>query len=609
MAIFKPSLDELGQLVTPLNDGELRVVHELKALDDGWTIYVQPRLGMDMPDFVAVHDQCGVCAIEVKDWAYDKYRSVANGTVEYRNGGGGWTSTNENPRYQAYRYRSTIYEQFFALPDDGINVPPAVRSIVVLLNHSTEHARRVLPAHGAPTAQRSIGVWGDDALADLESVLRSDAPAAPRAESVRRLRRHLAESSMTWELRQPIRLSDGAKNIESNTSNARRRRVRGPAGCGKSFGLAARAARLASERKNVLVLSYNVTLSHYLRSLVTSHCATYAANPARVTCVPIHAFSGRVVEDAKAQGIEPRDLPKVNPWDKVIAEAASVLQQGYRCQYDAVLVDEGQDFELSWWQMLRDHIVKPDGEMLLVADPTQDIFDKQSWTDESRMIGSGFSGQWTDLAGSYRMPSDMVPIANRFAELYLGGARLTAAVPEDRLEISGATARTERRWENVSPTADLGREVGRRTVDLLDDNPHLSPSDVVFMCETHEQGLEAVKIIEASGYAVHHVFGASRTEKQRRKRRFWPDAPGVRGCTVDSFKGWESQAVVLGIGTWAGRSRRLAYVAMTRVKGDALGRPSLVTVVNSDPEVAGFESTFIEQAASWPAPLAALRVG
>ena len=205
-----------------------------------------------------------------------------------------------------------------------------------------------------------------------------------------------------WELRQPIPISEGAANIEANQNNARRRRVRVPAGCGKSFGLAARAARLASEGKNVLVLSLNVTLSHYLRALVASHCATYASNPARVTCVPIHAFSGRVVEDTKAQGIKPAEVEKVPPWDEVIAKAASVLQQGHRCRYDAVLVDEGQDFELAWWQMLRDHVVAPDGEMLLVADPTQDIFNKQAWTDEERMIGSGFSGQWTDLAGSYR---------------------------------------------------------------------------------------------------------------------------------------------------------------------------------------------------------------
>jgi hypothetical protein len=609
VAIFKPSLAEVGQLLTPLNDGELRVAHALSALDDDWTIYVQPHLGMDWPDFVAVHDRHGVCAIEVKDWAYDKYRLSDNGTAEFRNGGGGWTSTDENPRYQAYRYRSTIFEQFFAMPEDGTAVPPSVRAIVVLLNHSTEHARRVLHSRHAPSAQRAIDIRGEDALAELDDLLRGDAPSVPRRESMQRLRRHLAESSVAWELRQPIPMSEGAGNIESNPNNARRRRVRGPAGCGKSFGLAARAARLASDGKNVLVLSFNVTLSHYLRALVASHCATYAANPARVTCVPIHAFSGRVVEDAKAQGIEPVDVGKVAPWDEAIAKAASVLAQGYQCRYDAVLVDEGQDFELAWWQMLRDHVVTPDGEMLLVADPTQDIFNKQAWTDEERMIGSGFSGQWTDLAGSYRMPSDMVPIANAFAEKYLGGARLAAAVPADRFEISGTTARTGRRWDNISPTADLGYEVGLQTVALLRAHPELCPSDVVFMCETHPQGMEAVKVIEANGYAVHHMFGMTKSEKQRRKRRFWPDAPGVRGCTVDSFKGWESRAVVLGIGTWEGRSPRLAYVAMTRVKGDALGRPSLVTVVNSDPALAAFEGAFAEAAESWPAPLAELRVG
>ncbi len=208
MAIFKPSLDDLGQLVTPLNNGELRVAHALRSLDDDWTVYVQPQLGLDCPDFVAVHDRHGVCAIEVKDWAYDKYRLSENGTAEFRNGVGGWTSTDENPRYQAYRYRSTIFEQFFAMPDDGTAVPPSVRAIVVLLNHSTAHARRVLHSRRAPSAQRAIDIRGDDSLADLDAILRGDAPAAPRRESMQRLRRHLAESSMMWELRQPIPMSE-----------------------------------------------------------------------------------------------------------------------------------------------------------------------------------------------------------------------------------------------------------------------------------------------------------------------------------------------------------------------------------------------------------------
>ena len=127
------------------------------------------------------------------------------------------------------------------------------------------------------------------------------------------------------------------------------------------------------------------------------------------------------------------------------------------------------------------------------------------------------------------------------------------------------------------------------------------------MCETHEQGLTAVKVIEASGYAVHHIFGP-KAERQRRKQRFWPDAPAsaaarwIRSKAGSQGRGARHRNV-------GGALSATAYVAMTRVKGDPLGRRSLVTVVNSVPALATFEMTFVENAASWPAPLAALRVG
>src|SRR5690554_4027964 len=114
MAVLRPGLDELDRLAEPLNDGELRVARKLAELDDSWTVYVQPRIGMERPDFVAVHDRHGVCAIEVKDWAYGKYRQASNGSIEFANGGGVWRRCSESPRYQAYRYRSTIFEQYFA---------------------------------------------------------------------------------------------------------------------------------------------------------------------------------------------------------------------------------------------------------------------------------------------------------------------------------------------------------------------------------------------------------------------------------------------------------------------------------------------------------------
>ncbi len=606
MAILRPSLDHCAHLQPPLNNGEHRVLEHLSRLSDEWTVYVQPRLGQDVPDFVAVHDTLGVCAVEVKDWSYGGYRQADDGTIEYITGDGVWHTSKEQPRYQAYRYRSTIYDHFFALPDDGSGPTQAVRAIVVFPNHSTAHARRLLAHHQVTLKEDSVDIFGGD---DLEQsitamVCARKSQKPPRSASIIRLRRHLVESEVVTELRLRSPLSNGAKNIATNPSDAKQRRVKGAAGCGKSFGLAARAAHLAGEGKNVLVLSFNITLAHYLRMLVTARCKESGADSTLVTTTNFHSFCARVVDDAGIAGFELTDPEGVLSFEKNVVKAQEAFDLGFERRYDAVLVDEGQDFTLDWWNMLRNHVVAVDGEMLLVADPTQDVYEKQAWTDEEQMLGAGFSGPWTQLHGSYRLPSDLLSMANHFAAQYLDGEHMAGATPLDRAEISGQSGATRRRWQNLDRPTELGRAIGAEVVRLLAEHPELSPNDVVFLCEKHRDGIDAVHVIEDAGQQVHHVFSTYKQAQSQRKRRFWPDAPGVKGCTVHSFKGWEARALVMGIGADHG-SRRLAYVGMTRVKTDSAGGQSFLSVVNSDLKIAGFQSTFEE----WAPPAAAMRVG
>ncbi len=598
MATLFPDLESLGQLVSPLNAGELKVARILRdQLDDSWTVYVQPRLTMHVPDFVVVHPHHGVHVIEVKDWKLGHYRIGPNGKIQYRNGSG-WQPTNENPRYQAYRYLSMIRAQFFGAPEKNCVGP--VRATVILLNYSTKDARQLLDDKLAPVAQREISVIGDDDLRGVAATLCGHSVQGPDAESLERFRRNITVSSIMPTLSEELVLSAGAQNVATNPSNARIRRVRGPAGCGKSFGVAARAARLASEGKSVLVLSFTATLVHYLRGLVNVHSATYAANPTRVTCTHFHAFCARVAEDATRDGLQlvvPTGTP---PHDVSVVKAMSAFDQGWRCRYDAVLVDEGQDFTLEWWNMLRRFVVEPDGEMLFVTDPTQNIFGVPPGQGVS---GAGFNGQWTDLRGSYRLPADMVRVAAAYVQSFIDGPTVTTSIPDDRDLIAGRSAPTVRDWKNGVPKAKLGHAIGEAVVELLATHTDLAPSEVVFLCETHQQGLDAVKVLEAHGHEVHHIFGADQITKQRRKAAFWLDAPGVKGCTTWSFKGWEARAVILGVGTDP-ISRQLAYVAMTRVKADRLGRAGFVTVINSDHKLDHFAETFMLAPESWPPPSA-----
>ncbi|HEX4983094.1 MAG TPA: NERD domain-containing protein [Ilumatobacteraceae bacterium] len=585
-----------------MNDGELRVADALARLDDEWTVYVQPRLALDVPDFVVVHPRHGVCAIEVKDWSSGtRYRQDERGGIEYRGRDGTWRCSADKPRYQAFRYSQVIFDQFFALSEHDTASSPAVRAALILPRHTTDQARRLLELAQVTPEEHIVEVWGGDALVTgIERVVRGIGCPPPPALSIERLRRHLSESELIGEWRGSRPLSAGVRNIETNPRGAKVRRVRGPAGSGKSFGLAARAARLASTGQSVAVVTCNVTLSHYLRAHVTRRCHEYAADPTLVTVVDFHGLCQRVADDALHAGVE--QVAGDAPWpERIVAEAANAYAHGHGPVFDAVLVDEGQDFTLEWWNLLRQNVCRPDGEMLLVSDPTQDLYDKRAWVEEDSMAGAGFSGPWAELEGSYRLPSDIVPIANEFSLRYLDGERLAVSVPDDRHCVSGRTTPSVRRWLNVSPIVSLGRQIGYEVAELLDRGPDLSPADVVFLCESHADGLQAVKVIQACGIEVHHVFADDRRERARRERRFWPDGPGVKGCTVQGFKGWESRAVVMGIDTWPDALRR-TYVALTRVKADRRGRPTYISVVNGDPSMARFGEFFENPVVEWPAP-------
>jgi len=78
----------------------------------------------------------------------------------------------------------------------------------------------------------------------------------------------------------------------------------------------------------------------------------------------------------------------------------------------------GQDFLPHWWAILR-KLCKIGGEMLLVADTTQDIYGTaKAWTDQA-MEGAGFRGEFAKLDISYRMPPLLIDYVTKFAEKYL----------------------------------------------------------------------------------------------------------------------------------------------------------------------------------------------
>jgi hypothetical protein len=572
-----PTLADLAALPTPLNGGEAAVLQALARLAPDWSIFVQPRLAMAQPDFVVVHPEKGVWIIEVKDWNPQIYRG--DGVT-----GGRWIEVFDgqrwvrrvSPRKQVVGYEKVFRERFFVdftdvwVPQKGLGV------LLVLPQFSREDATELMG--GFPL------VSGDDldVLADLLML----------SENVDMDRDHLADL-LRWmdepenvsDQRLPLILSGRALEVANNPRGVALRRVRGPAGSGKSLALASRAIVLAGEGNEVLIVTFNITLGHYLNDL----CARAARQRGVrhwnrfVSITHFHGLLSELMEQRGESGGE-------GAWEP---RAIGVLRRAYAegdddlPTYDAILVDEGQDFEREWWQFLRTCLLRPRGEMLLVADPTQNIFQRSQWAD-SGTAGGGFSGPWFELQGTYRMPVDLVPIVVDFARAYLPGEdRVLPTVENDHPGLRDAHKVTHRRWVNVAE-GDVVDATADEVTRLLEADPRLSPSDIVLLTD-HEVGVQIMEELHRRGNDVLSMFTPFDGEaRRRRKRAFWAGTPGVKGCTVHSFKGWESKAVVC-VPVVMGETQ--LYIAMTRVKS-APSRSAYLTVVNAVDNLRGFKPRF-----------------
>lgn len=602
---LRPPLDALDQLIAPLTEGELAVARALATLDAGWTVYIKPRIGLDRLDFLALHDLHGICVIEVVDWQLGTTRRNVDGDVELLGDDGTWSATTDEPRFRASRTRSSIFDQFYAQPEHGGSPTAAIRAVVIIPRFTTAGARALFPQRPSDDAESLVYIFGSDTVdISVRDIVVGLGCPVPPAASVSKLRLHIVSSETSGQRIEPTWSSAGVRDLALNPSGLTMRMVRGAAGSGKSFGLTARAAYLAAEGKRVLVLSLNVTLANRLRAMANDRCREIGVNPTLIECANFHSFCTRTVQDAEMAGHQ-LVAPRGAPWTVgIVAKTEQALEEGFEATYDAVLIDEGQDFTIDWWNLLRERVLVPGGEILVVADPTQDIYDRYAWTSDESLGGAGFGGEWlcsgsleriNELEESHRLPHDLLELTNEFASEHLDGEQLSG-----RASATTGFDGAVRRWIDVERVNGLGRAVGHEVVRLLRESPTLEPGDVAFVCDYHHDGVAAVRVIEAAGIPVHHIFSRDPdAPRRRRKHRFWPDADAVKGCTAHSLKGWEVPALVTGIGV-DDRAQRLAYVAMTRVAIRPEGGPSFISVVNADARLRAFGEKFVAGSAITP---------
>lgn len=603
-----PPIDQLDKLRQPLTDGE-RIVFDLfnVHLPIEWEIYLQPHLNGLRPDFVLLNPKVGIAVFEVKDWNLQamqywvEERTSKSPILFGKKDEKKFSLQGQNPIEKIYRYKKEIHE-LYCPRIDGKSGFAAITAGVIFPFAKDEDVKELF--------SKSLEFRGMEKYPNYNPVVGADSVQAGNITSVfpessRRnskymsenlandLRSWLVEPDFSATQRQPLELDRTQLSYVTSRTRSGYRRIKGAAGSGKSLILAARAAELLSEGKEILVITFNITLLHYLMDISVRWGAAGGKTRRDVTWLNFHFWCKRICEENDCSEKYKNLWSGEKNIDQVLNTdlphlVSVILDDNTSPQYDAILVDEGQDFLPSWWNVLR-KVCKKGGEMLLVADATQDIYGTaRSWTDEA-MKGAGFSGSWAELKISYRLPQLALDYATQFAQQFL---------PNDMVDLP-VSAQGELslfpcllKWVQTKP--ELAAEVCKKELFLLSTNAGpelLAIPDITFLSDTKKSGLNVVEEIRKKGVKTVHTFAIDNQESRRQKVGFYMGDSRIKATTLHSFKGWESRAIVIFIGQQVDqKSLALIYTGLTRLKRHTEG--SYLTIVSCANELTSYGKTW-----------------
>ena len=618
--IIDPPKDQWHRLPTTLTSGENTVYNLFDArLPLEWEMYIQPHLNGLRPDLVLLNPYAGIAVFEIKDWSLNTLQY----SIKYN-----WAT--QSPVNQIKLYEDEIFNLYCPRLNDcygkrvitaGLIFTQIPQVEVNCLLNPFRDGNMIKYGYRYPFAgSEGLEEGSIDALFPEHKEWGQQNPSRTMSkDTANDLRGWLKEPAFSKEQREPLKLNRGQLEIATEPPQERYRKVRGPAGSGKSQALAARAAVLASEGKRVLVCPFNITLMNYLRDLVARQTRELASQQGvrpqiirqRVEFRHFHGwckyichladygdeysrlwiqFSGKAVLDEHMAKLVLRIYadPSVN----------NILPR-----YDAILIDEGQDYNKDWWQTLRAAVGS--GEMLLVADKTQNIYGKDlTWLDES-LRGTGISSTWyKKLETSYRLPPEIVPILEDFAENFLIPSGVEVDIPEDAQTELDFNPQIKLRWVQVSSVDSIPEicfEEVRWQMKCLESDTAIP--DIIFLTPRNDAGLVFIKKCKEKGIRVLYTFGEEDQEpvtfgeenqdfqkhenSRRKKLAFFLGDAKIKATTLHSFKGWEGRHLVLYVSRIeSAEDRALFYTALTRLKKHPNG--SMLTVVSSCPELYNF---------------------
>jgi hypothetical protein len=140
--------------------------------------------------------------------------------------------------------------------------------------------------------------------------------------------------------------------------------VQGVAGTGKTILAQRRATELAESGEETLYLCFN--------RLLADHLAGDLSGVENLTVATFHELAD--VLSQRTRAVEFPEDPDQEFWDEGAADLLLQAIEATGTHYDALVVDEAQDFRETWWLPVRE-LIGPEGYFYVFYDPEQNVYD------------------------------------------------------------------------------------------------------------------------------------------------------------------------------------------------------------------------------------------
>ena len=328
------------------------------------------------------------------------------------------------------------------------------------------------------------------------------------------------------------RMTEDQQRILDILANQSRAAIEGVAGSGKTILALAKAQAIARDGARTLFLCYNRPLKDWLRNAVPESFGD------SLVIENYHGITSTLCEEAGVPLWEMGDTTTREFWTDVASEGLmqACERLGPEHKFDAVVVDEGQDFHELWWTSLESVFRDPDDKACYYVffDPNQNLYVEHPCLPE-------------EFGQPYVLPEN----CRNTVRIAAHCASLLGHEPKSR---DGAPTGDEPEIVHARTIEDAFREAGRRVRHLCMPNlGRLRMSQVAVL---------------APGFSVDdwpEQFGAIPATKSFEE---WGEGKGVLIASWHRFKGLEADAIVI-IETPArdeGRERVNRYVARSRAK-------------------------------------------